>query len=108
MRVKMLFFLVLFAAAFAAQSQTPPPPPHIAARQWRQHNKIKRGIRNGQLTRPEARYLRQQQRQIGMAKQRMRADGFISRGERARLHIRQQAAARDIRRMNCNPRRRVL
>ncbi|MBK8703855.1 MAG: hypothetical protein IPN33_09645 [Saprospiraceae bacterium] len=108
MRIKILFFLLLFTAAFAAQSQTPPPPPHIAARQMRQHKMIKQGVRNGQLTRPEARHLRQQQRQIAGAKQRMKADGYISRGERARLHMRQEAAGNQIRRKNCNPRRRAM
>ncbi|HEV7859955.1 MAG TPA: hypothetical protein VGO91_15160 [Pyrinomonadaceae bacterium] len=51
-----------------------------------ERRRIERGIRSGQLTRDEARGLRQSQRQIRQERRGYRSDGTITRDERRDLH----------------------
>lgn len=68
----------------------------IDRRQHQQQAQIRQGIRNGSLTRPEARHLMQEQRQIARLEQRYRADGVLTRDERRDLRGELQDANRHI------------
>ena len=63
------------------------------ARQDRQQHRIERGIRSGDLTRPEARRLWRGQDRIDRMQRHARADGRVSRHEAKRIH-------REVRRQN--------
>ena len=58
----------------------------INARQYREQHRINRGIRNGELTRFEARRLQTRLARIGRYESRARSDAYLSLRERARLH----------------------
>lgn len=68
----------------------------INARQHREQHRIVRGIRNGELTRPEARRLEAGLWGIRRAERRAGSDGYLSPGERARLHHRLNRESRAI------------
>jgi hypothetical protein len=105
--------LVLAAAAAAASIGASAQPLHrvvlsdIDTRQARQEQRIEQGIARGDLTRFEARQLRQGQREIARAEARAKADGRVDRRElrqltalldQADVHIRQARHDRDQRR----------
>lgn len=74
----------------------------INHRQARQHVRIAQGVRSGEITRAEALRLRAGQRQIRRAERRARADGFVNRRERARIHQLQNRENRAIYRLKHN------
>ena len=59
---------------------------------------IRRGVRSGQLTRDEARALRQRQREIRQERRSYRSDGTLSREERRDLRRDRRELGRNIRR----------
>ncbi|MBT0962557.1 hypothetical protein [Denitromonas iodatirespirans] len=58
----------------------------VDARQDRQQHRIERGLRSGDLTRPEARRLERGQDRIDRLQHRAYADGRVTPRERARIH----------------------
>jgi hypothetical protein len=68
----------------------------IDRRQMTQKHQIKQGVRSGQLTREEARGLRQEQRAIRKTEREYRSDGVFTRAERRDLRQDQRAASRHI------------
>ena len=75
-------------------------------RQVRQHVRIHQGVKSGALTRHEAKRLRQGQAHIRHLKLRSRADGVVTRREKARVERAQDRQSRAIRRLQHNGRRR--
>ncbi|MEK6771573.1 MAG: hypothetical protein AABY62_08050 [Pseudomonadota bacterium] len=72
--------------------------PHNAIDQ-RQHNqadRIKQGVRSGELTRDEARGLVKEQRDIRQTERQYKSDGVLTRDERRDLHQQQNQASRHI------------
>lgn len=72
-----------------------------ASGQGRNHserNGIRRGVRSGQLTRHEARQLRQRRRQIREERRSYRSDGSYTRGERREIRRDRRELGRHIRR----------
>lgn len=63
-----------------------------------ERNGIRRGVRSGQLTRNEARELRQQRRQIRQERRTYRSDGNYTRDERRDIRRDRRELGRDIRR----------
>jgi hypothetical protein len=80
--------LIWGSAAWAADRFT--------ARDNRQTRRIHQGIRSGQITFPEARRLKREQRHIDRAYCRGLADGHLNRNERRRLDKMQNHASRNI------------
>ena len=79
--------------------------PLINRRMENQRKRIRRGIRSGELTRYERRYLRENLRDIRWTKRRMARDGVITVRERYRLMSMLDANGRKIRRLKNNNRR---
>ena len=81
---------------------TPPPlPPHrrdplVNARQGTQQARIAQGVRSGQLTRPEAAQLRQQERAVRTEERAYKSDGKLTPAERKDLHQDLNQASKDI------------
>ena len=73
-------------------------------RDHRQKQRIHQGMRSGQITRPEARFLRKEQRRIHRAYDRALADGYLNRHEKKRLNRMQNRASRHIYRAKHNRR----
>jgi hypothetical protein len=105
--------LVLLAVVFAvtAYAQDPNPPqtpatktPVVRERQMNQKARIRQGVKSGQLTKGEARNLRQEQKTIQAEKQMAKADGKVTPAERAKLRRDQNKASRDIYRLKHNKR----
>jgi hypothetical protein len=86
-------FLIMMSGIAHAQSTAA-----VDARQEAQRARVREGVAAGEVTRPEAKRLRAEQRHIRRAERRAKADGDVTRTERARLHRKQNAASRDIRR----------
>ncbi len=78
--------------------------PRIERREAYQERTIRQGIRSGELTPGEARYLNREQAHIDRAEDRMSADGRLSLRERQRLNQMQNQASRDIYRLENNHR----
>jgi hypothetical protein len=101
MELAMRFFISIFLAfailSFAlpsasAQDKTPV----INKRQVRQKERIKEGVKSGQLTKGEAKYLKQEQKEIRASKRAAKADGRVSNGERKMIKAEQNKASSDI------------
>lgn len=93
---KFLLVAVMAAAILATQAHAGTRDPGVNKRQANQQHRINKGIRSGQLTRPEARELRLQQRAIRLEERAFKADGELTRAERRELHRDLNAASRNI------------
>ncbi len=69
----------------------------IDEREARQEWRIRQGVASGELTHREAYRLEREQAYIRHAEREARADGYLSRGERARIEAMQDEASRHIR-----------
>ncbi len=70
--------------------------PGVNHRQQHQQSRIQQGVASGELTRGETRRLQAGQRHIRYEERAYRADGQLTRSERADLHRDQNQASRDI------------
>lgn len=78
---------VVLAVTFAVPVFAGPKnTPGADRREHRQKQRIKEGVRSGELTREEAKGLRQEQREIRAKERAMKSDGVVTREERKELH----------------------
>jgi hypothetical protein len=85
---------VLAAGAFAQAASTP----KVDKRQERQEARIQQGAASGSLTAREQKRLNAQQGRIDKAEDMAKADGTVTKKERAGLHHMENKANRNIRR----------
>ena len=85
-RITMIVMAVALAVSIAGVASAQPGTRRLDRREWRQQERIHRGVVSGQLTPREARHLRMGQRHIRRMELRARADGRIGPRERVRLH----------------------
>lgn len=99
LRTTLVAALLATAAAgtFAQAAAPAASTPGVDARQQRQEARIQQGAASGALTGREQRRLHREQRAIGHAEDKAKADGVVTGGERAKLHHMQNQASRDIR-----------
>jgi hypothetical protein len=83
MKKLVLFFAMICGVTFFTAAQT---IPKIKKTQVKQTARIAQGVGNGEITRFEAKQLRRQQRHIQKEKCLAKADGVVTRKEKA--HIR--------------------
>lgn len=86
-------FLVMIIGLAMAQNT-----PVVDERQQNQKARIRQGVASGEVTRPEAKKLRAEQRHIKRVERRAKADGEVTAAERAKIQRKQNQASRDIRR----------
>lgn len=79
-----------------AQDRKSPRDPAVNARQATQHDRIKQGVRSGELTRDEAKQLAQEQRAIRTEERAYKADGVLTPAERKDLHQDLNQASKDV------------
>ena len=94
--------LIGFTGVTIAQTATP----KVTKRQINQKNRVKGGVKSGELTRKETAGLARQQKRINQSKKTAKADGKVTKKERATIHARQNAASRNIARKKNNKRSR--
>ena len=94
--------VMIYALLFANQASAG----IIEKRSLKQRLRIRQGILSGELTRPEAKILRREQRRIQIVTERARADGKLTRRERRRIKHLQNRASRHIYRLKHNDIRR--
>jgi len=95
-----LFALVVMVIGLMGVSES--QAGRIERRDSRQHDRIEDGIDRGEITRQEARFLRNEQHRIDNQKDRAMRDGHLSKREQMRLEQRQDLANRHIYRMRHN------
>ena len=95
-----LFALVVMVIGLAGAGES--LAGRIERRDSRQHDRIKDGIENGNITRQEARFLGNEQHRTDNQKDRAMRNGHLSKRERMRLERRQDLANRHIYRMRHN------
>lgn len=70
--------------------------PGINHRQNHQADRIRQGVRSGELTRAEAKDLREDRRDIRKQEREYKSDGHLSKAERKDLHQDMNALSKDI------------
>ena len=90
--------LVLFCTVGFAQTEKKP----VAKKQAVQQQKIKQGVKSGEQNKKEATKLRAQQKSIAKTKQAAKADGVVTKKEKAVINQNQQKAAGNIARKKHN------
>ncbi len=98
--ILMLALAALLTSNVFADTATP----RIDRREARQHARIVRGERNGQLTRAETRRLRAGQRHVRRMERRAKADGQVTMRERRHINRAQNRQSRKIYRLKHNHR----
>lgn len=100
MQIKAFMIVVALAAASAAhaQSQDPAATPGVDKRQEMQQKRIDKGVQSGQLNAKEAARLERHQAHIVNMENKAKADGTVTRNERARLHHAQDQESQRIHR----------
>ena len=92
---KKIMLAALFVLAFTLASNAQNTPV-VDAREQNQKERIKDGVKDGDLTKVEAARLRKQQRNIKKTEAKAKADGDITPEERLRLEHKQNKASRKI------------
>jgi len=90
--------LAIFTSTVYAQTQDPVATPGIDKRQEVQQKRIDKGVESGQLAGKEATRLERHQGHIQNMETRAKADGTVTRNERARIHHTQNQESHHIRR----------
>jgi hypothetical protein len=85
-RITMTIMAIAIVVSVAGVASAQPGAQRIDRREWRQHERIQRGVASGQLTPREARHLKLGQRHIRNMELRARAEGRVGPCERVRLH----------------------
>ena len=104
MKIKIFGGLLVAALVITSMAQAQTHTPVINHRQRRQERRINQGVRNGELTRNEARHLRGGERRIGEQRRMAMADGRMNRGERRHLRREENRTSRAIYRDKHNDR----
>lgn len=90
--IKTLAVLSLALPMLAFATDTP----RVDQRQMNQERRIDQGIESGRLTEREANRLEHGQQHVDNVENRAKADGVVTRGERARMHQAQEVQSRHI------------
>jgi hypothetical protein len=93
LRIAVLLFLFgLSGSIVFGQTQTP----RVDKREANQQERIKEGVKSGELTGKETMKLEKQQRKIRRDEMKAKSDGVVTPGERAKLHREQKRASKNI------------
>lgn len=85
--------LVIALDGFAADR---PHDPGVNTRQHHQKDRIKQGVKSGELTKDEAKQLNQERREIRKEEHDYKADGKLTPAERKDLHQDMNQLSKDI------------
>ena len=105
---RILLTALAVATLSAATASADTPTPRVERRHARQHERIERGVRSGQITRHELHRLRRAEARLRRTEGRMRADRHRLERDRARLQRQLDRQSQRIWRMKHNGRYYVL
>jgi hypothetical protein len=100
MRRLLLFVLAVALIGSVAFAQT--ATPKVTKRQIHQQQRIKEGVKSGELTKGEAAKLEAQQGKIAVDKAKAKSDGVVTAKERAKLRHEQNKASKNVYRKKHN------
>ena len=100
--MKRVLILMLAAALFGSVTVAQTVTPKATKRQVHQQQRIKEGVKSGELTKGEAARLEAQQGKIAVDKAKAKSDGVVTAKERAKLHREQDRASKNIYRKKHN------
>ncbi|HEY0682945.1 MAG TPA: hypothetical protein VGD45_11490 [Steroidobacter sp.] len=96
-RISLVLVMVgVMGVAGLSQAEAGDRDPRVNARQQNQHQRVRQGVRSGELTRHEVGSLAREQRDIRQLERAYKSDGQLTRAERVDLHREQNQASRDI------------
>ena len=95
-RIVSILLLVTFVLGLGLTAMAQNKTPGVDNRQHRQQRRIRRGVRNGSLTKKEAAKLEAGQAKTRRMERRAKADGNVTRKERAKLQHRENKTSRRI------------
>lgn len=98
--------LGLGLVAFCASGFSQTTKKKVNKRQVVQQKKINQGVKSGELTKKEAVQLQKQQRNINQTKKAAKADGVVTRKEKAIINHKQNKAAGNIAKKKHNDKKR--
>lgn len=104
--LRVLLLVAAFATLTASLASAGTVTPRIDRREARQSERIRDGVRSGELTRGETRHLVQGQRHVHRMEARAKSDGCVTPRERARITRAQNQQSRHIARFKHNGRER--
>lgn len=94
---KKIMFAALFVLGFTmASSAQNAPASTVDKREANQKERIKEGVKSGELTKKEAKDLKKQQQHIKKAEAKANADGVVTDAEKAKLDRKQDKASKKI------------
>lgn len=94
--MKMIKTVAVLAIALPTLAFAQANSPRVDQRQANQEQRIDQGVASGSLTQREANRLERGQQHVDNMENRAKADGVVTRGERARLHQAQDAQSARI------------
>ncbi len=100
--MKRILILVLAATLFGSVTFAQTVTPKVTKRQAHQQQRIKQGVKSGELTKGETARLEAQQGKIAVDKAKAKSDGVVTPGERAKLKREQNRANKNIYRKKHN------
>lgn len=103
-KIALTLCITVSAALLAGSASAGTNDPRIDRRQEQQEKRIEQGVQSGTLTPREAARLETQQARIAQEEARMKADGNLTRAERAKLTHDQNRASKAIYRKKHNNR----
>jgi len=103
-KITLAMCVTVAAALFAGSAFAGANDPRIDRRQEKQEQRIDQGVQSGALTPKEAGRLEAQQARIAQEEARMKADGQLTKAERAKLTHDQNRASKTIYRKQHNAR----
>lgn len=92
----------LFLLGFMMTMQAQKATPVIKAHQVNQNERIRAGIKSGEISKAELRCIRKDKKKVRHLKHSAKADGVVSPKERAQLHKKQHKNSRKIYRAKHN------
>jgi hypothetical protein len=100
--VKRAVLLALVVALFGTISFAQTTTPKVTKRQIHQQQRIKEGVKSGELTKGETKRLEAQQAKMSADKAAAKSDGVVTPEERAKLKHEQNRASKNIYRKKHN------
>lgn len=91
-----LLIVGLMGAEMHLQAEPGRRSPGVNRRERHERKRIKQGVKSGELTKEEAKELRQEQREIHQKEREMKSDGTLTKDERKELHQDMNDASKNI------------
>jgi hypothetical protein len=100
--MKQLLLFVLAVALIGSVAFAQTATPKVTKRQIHQQQRIKEGVKSGELSKGEAAKLEAQQGKIAVDKAKAKSDGVVTAKERAKLQHEQNKASKNVYRKKHN------